>query len=63
VHPKRRGPTLDEIVAEQKRQAVALQEQKQRHNAVAKAEAHTPAPATIDTRTLEERYVDEIAPS
>jgi hypothetical protein len=64
VHPKRRGPTSDQVVAEQKAQAKALQEQKRQHSAVpAKVEASTPAPATIDTRTLEERYVDEIAPS
>jgi hypothetical protein len=28
VHPKRKGPTSDEVVAEQKRQAAVLAEQK-----------------------------------
>jgi hypothetical protein len=63
VHPKRRTPTSTEVIAEQRRQAEVLKEQKQQHNAIARAEAHAPAPTTIDTRTPEEIYSDEIAPS
>jgi hypothetical protein len=64
VHPKRKGPTSDEVVAEQKRSAEVLKEQKRQHNAVpAKVEASTPAPLTIDNRTPEEIYSDTIAPT
>jgi hypothetical protein len=64
VHSKRRGKTPEEIASEQRQQAAALKAQKQQHNAVpAKVGASTPAPQTIDTRSIEDRYVDEIAPS
>jgi hypothetical protein len=74
VHPKRRGPTSDQVIAEQKRQAEVLAEQKKqaevqkqqaaaRNNVPAKAVSNTPATAIIDNRTPEQRYIDEIAPS
>jgi hypothetical protein len=68
VHPKRKGPTSDEVVAEQKRQAAVLAEQKRqaaaKTNVPAKVTpASTPAPAIIDNRIPEQRYIDDIAPS
>jgi hypothetical protein len=75
VHPKRQGPTSEQVVAEQKRQAAVLAEQKrqaaaQRQQVAAKnsvpakvAPISTPAPVIIDNRTPEQRYIDEIAPT
>jgi len=75
VHPRRRGPTSDQVIAEQKRQAEALAEQRKkqaeaqkqqaaaRNNVPAKVASSAPAPAIIDNRTPEQCYIDEIAPS
>jgi len=67
VHPKRRVPTSTEVIEEQKRVARSLKEQQQAARAAANvpAKVATAAPATlaVDTRTPEERYIDEIAPS
>jgi hypothetical protein len=62
VHPKRtKGKTPEEITQQQKEDAEALRRQKA--NVPAKVAAAAPAPTTIDTRTPEEAYLDEIAPS
>src|SRR5262249_32680770 len=69
VHPKRRVPTSTEVIEEQKRVARSLKEQQQATkvtpaaNVRAKAVATPPATSAVDTRTPEERYIDEIAPS
>jgi hypothetical protein len=75
THPKRKPPTPEEVIAEQKRQANASRQQQQgrpsRHvdkvapPASVPATVTTAAPATLatDTRTPEEKYIDEIAPS
>src|SRR5262245_58403420 len=62
--PKYRAPNTEQIVEEQKRQARLLKEQQQAAKAVARVPAKTaPAPAAIDNRTPQERYIDEVAPS
>jgi hypothetical protein len=61
IHPKRKGRTPEEITKQQKEDAEALRRQKA--NVPAKVATVTPAPTTIDTRTPEEAYLDEIAPS
>jgi hypothetical protein len=43
AHPKRRGPTSAEVVAEQRRQAEALKEQKQRHDASTRVHSRAPS--------------------
>lgn len=68
VHPRRKGPTSDEVIAEQKRQAAALLELKKQaaassHQVPAKVAANMPAPVAIDNRTAQEKYLDELAPS
>jgi hypothetical protein len=78
TQPKRRGPTSEQVVAEQKRQAAVLAEQKrqaavlaeqkrqgaaQTNNVPAKVANSIPAPTIIDNRTPEQRYIDEIAPT
>jgi hypothetical protein len=72
THPKHKGPTSDQVVAEQRRQATILAEQRrqaaaQKQQAAASVPAKvTPAvPATnaVDTRTPRQRYFDEVAPT
>jgi hypothetical protein len=61
-HPKRtKGKTPEEIIKQQKEDAEALRRQKA--NVPAKVATAVPAPTTIDTRTPEEAYLDEVAPS
>jgi hypothetical protein len=65
VHPRRRPPTSTEIVAEQKRQAAqdkARAPQSPVTTAVA-VKSNGGAVAIPDTRTFEQRYIDEIAPA
>jgi hypothetical protein len=55
---KRRGPAPEEITKRQREDAEALRRQKV--NVPAKVTATTPAPLTVDARTPEEVYADEI---
>jgi hypothetical protein len=64
THPKRKGPTSDQVIAEQKRQAEALKEQKRQHNTVpVKVEARAPAPMVAGNLTYAEQVAAELAPS
>ena len=62
---KRKPPTPEEIIAQQKCDAAHMKQQKAAPaRAVAiKPAASTPAAAAIDNRTPEQRYIDEVAPS
>lgn len=61
-NPKRRSP--EDIVAQQKRDAERTKQQKaETARAVTVKAAAPPAHMAIDTRTPEQRYVDEIAPA
>ena len=75
---KRKAPTPEEIIAEQKRIANASRQQQGRpapakaapanatppvNNVPAVAKTSVPATPAVDNRTPEQRYVDEIAPS
>lgn len=62
THPKRKRPTSDQVIAEQKRQAQLLKE-RQQASVPATIAAAPPATLATDTRTPEERYIDDIAPS
>jgi hypothetical protein len=57
---KRKPPTPEEIITEQKRIAEAA---KPRANAVVPRKPANTVPATPDSRTMEQRYVDSIAPA
>lgn len=64
--PKRRPPTPEEIVARQKADAARIKQQKvapARVVATRPIPATSPAAVTVDTRTPEQRYIDEVAPS
>ena len=62
AHPRRvKGKTPEEITAQQKEDAEALRRQKA--NVPAKVATTAPAPLTTDTRSAQERYIDEVAPS
>src|SRR5262245_56744756 len=67
THPKRRGPTSTQVIEEQKEQARKLKEQQQAAKTAASVPATVtatpPAPLTIDNRTPEEIYADEICPT
>jgi hypothetical protein len=67
--PNRRPPTSSEVVAQQKIDAARLKQQAdaarvaQQPRAVATRPAAPPAVVPPDTRTVQEKYLDEIAPS
>ena len=82
IHPRRKPPTPEQIIAEQKRRATASKVAARSHQAPPSAPKAAPANATppvnnvpavakagmlattaLDTRTAEQRYVDEISPS
>ena len=82
IHPRRKPPTPEQIIAEQKRRATASKVAARSHQAPPQAPKAAPANATppvpnvpavakagmlattaLDTRTAEQRYVDEISPS
>lgn len=63
-NPKRKPPTPEEIVTQQRRDAERAKQQKAAARAVTvKPAAPPPAVAPTDTRTPEQQYIDEVAPS